>query len=117
MKYCSECERPVNQQGDCYFHKYAPVDETPGGPEEELEETVLSPSGEAKAAAPISYHLTEAAQTVTALKGRIEELQCLVRRADDRLAHWQRAMTMLHMYKWPEIDECRAYLTKALEIL
>lgn len=109
-RYCSECERPLSDMyPECGLHPHAPVDETPGEPEEPLSEIDAL---EESAASPISYHLSEAARKVAALEARLLEVQLLARRADDTLSGFQRRVGTC-----PQIDEARAILTKALETL
>lgn len=117
--YCSECERPLAEDvGYCPNHRFAPVDITPGEPEEGsrfsgVVPALEEPEGELSDA-PISYHLTEVATKVAALEARLTEVQNLARRADDALAVWQNTK-MDHFDSL--IGAARLHLTKALETL
>ena len=91
--------------------------EEPEGPEELGEAEELAPD----AAAPISYHLTEAANKVAALEARCHELVLLAHRADNRLAEFQRHAASFSV-RYPRsvvalIEDARLLLTRAQEII
>lgn len=121
--FCSQCERPLGdktQDGICYAHPEAPVDETPGPePDEPVTDDEMGPSAP-RELAPLSSQLESLTDRARALEEEVKDLKARLadaRRADNELAYWQRERrTGITDFGAQRVAAARALLTKAQEV-